>query len=189
MNTEDLFTELFEHLQKGLKIHNQLMIIYDFLNLKGYKKCQEYRFLEESYNYIKIKDFYMNNYNKMILIKDKEIEDIIPSTWYKHIKKDVDISTKRNAIKDMMKIWVDWEEETKSLLAKSYKELYDLNDICASSIILKYLNEVFQELTEAKEWQINLESHGYDLSVIITEQESLYKKYKKKIKKIYEDDE
>ena len=125
----------------------------------------------------------------MPIIKEEKFESFIPSTWYKHIKEDVDINTKRSAIKDMMKIWVDWEQKTKELLSKSYKEMYELGEIYPASQILKFLQEVSKELIEAKEQQINLESHGYDLSVIITEQESLYKKYKKQIKQIYEDDE
>jgi len=34
---------------------------------------------------------------------------------------EVDTNTKRSAVKDSMKKWVDWEKETKVLLEASYK--------------------------------------------------------------------
>jgi hypothetical protein len=82
----------------------------------------------------------------------------------------------------MVKKWVEWEQETKQLLSNSYKEFYDNGEIYASTEILRLLNEVSKELFQAQELQINLESHGYDLSVIIPEQEQIYKKYHKKLK-------
>lgn len=189
MTTEEIFNELLLHMTYGVKLHDQFATIYDFLNLKGYKKCHEYHCFEEHYNCRKLKNFYMKNYNKILLEEDNKFDSIIPQSWHKYTKSEVDSSTKRSSIKDMMKKWVDWEQETKILLSKSYKELYDLGEICAASMIQYFLNDVFEELAAAQEQHIDLESHGYDLSVIIPEQELLYKKFRKKLKQIYEDDE
>lgn len=189
MNIEEIFLHLVTHMASGVKLHEQFVTIYSFLNLKGYKKCHQYHCYEEYYNYIKLKEFYTCNYNKILSMVENKIDDIIPQSWYKHIKSDVDASTKRSAIKDMVKKWVEWEQETKQLLSNSYKELYNNDEIYASTEILRLLNEVSKELFQAQELQINLESHGYDLSVIIPEQEQIYKKYHKKLKQIYEDDE
>ena len=189
MSVEEIFSELCAHMQKGVRLHDQFTTIYDFLNLKGYKKCHEYRCFEEHYGYRKLKNFYINNYQKIVIEKENKFEDIVPQNWYKHVKSDVDAGTKRSAIKDMMKLWIDWEQDTKNLLTKSYKELYELGEIYAALEISQYLNDVSMELIAAQQWQIDLESHGYDLTVIIPEQEALYKKYKKKMKQIYEDDE
>ena len=115
------------------------------------------------------------------MIQEEEIEkvEIIPSNWFKHSKNEVDANTKRSAVKDFMKIWVDWETETKSVFQKFYKELYDMGEICAALTIKKFLEDVDKELNRAQMKYINLETIGYDINSIVKEQKDLYKKYKK----------
>lgn len=189
MNIEEIFLAISSHLAKGLKIHNMLANAFGFLNLDGYKKCQEYHLLEELCNYRKLNNFYLDNYDKLIIEKTLEDVDIIPANWYKHLKEEVDANTKRAAIKDLMKKWVDWEKETKVFLEQQYKLLYDMNDLLGAVYILKMIREVSDELKNARKKQIDLDSIGYDISLIIDEQECLYKKYQKRIKNIYEDDD
>lgn len=93
----------------------------------------------------------MKNYNKILLEKDNKIDSVIPQSWHKYSKSEVDPSAKRSAIKDMTKKWVDWEQKTKDLLSKSYKELYELGEICAASMVQYFLNDVFEELAAAQE--------------------------------------
>lgn len=188
MAVEEIFSIISTHMAKGLKIHNQLATAFSFLNLCGYKKCHEYHFFEESYNYRCLNNFYLDNYNKIIIENVVEEVNIIPNNWYKHLKEEVDANTKRAAIKDLTKVWVEWEKETKTLLETKYKELYELNEICGALEIAKYIKDVSQELNIAQQAQINLDSIGYDISLIVDRQDILYKKYQKKMKKIYGDD-
>jgi len=189
MTVEEIFSLLAAHMEKGIRMHNHLVTAFGFLNLCGYQKCQEYHFFEEGYNYRKFLNFYLDNYNKMIIKSPIEEINVIPSNWYKHLKKEVDTSTKRTAIRDLMEIWVDWETETKKLLENEYKELYDLGEINGAIKIMELIQDVSKELEIAHKKQINLETIGYDISLIVDEQEKLYKKYQSKIKNIYEDDE
>lgn len=189
MIIDDIFSQIASHMAKGVSIHNQLACAYGFLNLCGYRTCQEYHYFEESYNYRNLKNFYIDNYGKIIVEENFEVPNIIPSNWFKHVKGDVDANTKRAAIKDLMKIWVDWEKETKTLLENYYKQLYEQGEIYAAIKISHLLCDVSKELKHASEKQINLDSEGYDISMIIDEQEPLKKKYREKIKNIYRDDE
>ena len=189
MTADEIFSLIASHMAKGLLIHNQLACAFNFLNLCGYKKCHEYHYFEEAYHYRCLKDFYVDNYGKLIVEKQEEAPEIIPSNWFKHVKGDVDANTKRAAIKDLMKIWVDWEKETKKLLENCYKQLYEQDEICAALKIAKCLQDVSKELSYAEEKQIDLDSSGYDMSIIIDKQNSLKKKYQEKIKHIYKDDE
>jgi len=188
MTLDEIFATIATHMAKGLKVHNEIATAFCFLNLCGYQKCHEYHFFEESYNYRCLHNFYLDNYNK--LIKENEIEEvnIIPANWYKHLKADVDANTKRAAIKDLAKAWVEWEKETKQLLEKLYKEAYDLGEVCAALKIGSLIQEVSQELQIAHSKQINLDSIGYDISLIIDEQAAIYQKYLNKMKHIYEGD-
>ena len=101
MTVEEIFSTLAEHMQEGLLVHQQLADIYSFLNLCGYKKCHEYHYYEESRNYRCLCNFYMEQYYKLIPPKEPKTKrkELIPSSWYKYEKIDVDANTKRTAVK------------------------------------------------------------------------------------------
>lgn len=188
MTIEEVFARLSSHMIKGLMIHDQFSKAYGFLNLCGYQKSHEYHYYEESWNYHCLEDYYLEHYNKMIPEEKVENPAIIPVAWYKYEKKNVDVNTKRGAIKTMMEKWIAWEEETKKLLESSYKELYDMGEVCAALKISYFLKKVSEELKRAQEKIINLESTGYDIALIIGEQKELYHKYKCKMTRIFEED-
>ena len=170
-------------MDKGIKIHNEISNAFGFLNLYGYQKCHEYHYYEESQNYRDLQNYYMTQYHKLIPISNTENPDIIPSNWFKHLQFDVDTSTKRNGVKKLTEEWIKWEKETKQELAIYYKELYDLNEICAASKILQFLEDVDKELKVAQSKYISLEAIGYDIVSMVEEQDALLDKYTKKIKK------
>lgn len=184
MTVEEIFTELASHMKKGLSLHDQLTHLYGFLNLKGYQKQQEYQYLSQSKLYIDLKQYYLNQYQKMIVEKNIEPFNIIPQSWYKYEKINVDVGTKRNTVKDLFKQWLQWEEDTRVLLKDYYKQLCELKEFLSCEKILALLNEVNEEISKLREQQINLESSGYDIIFILEIQQQLYKKYKHKIKKL-----
>ena len=170
-------------------IHDQLASGYGFLNLCGYQKCHEYHYFKESFSYRCLQNFYINTYHKLIPETSIENPHIIPESWYRHVKQDVDTSTKRSAIRDMMKAWVDWEEETTKILEVYYKDLYDQGEICAALKIADFLKDTSHELQYAQEKYLNLETSGYNIDSIIAEQKPLCKKYWEKMECIYEEDD
>ncbi len=189
MTIEEIFTELVSHMKKGLSLHDELTHLYGFLNLKGYQKQQEYQYLSQSKSYIQLKQFYLNYYRKMIIEKEIQLYNLIPQNWYKYKKENVDISTKRTAIRDLFNKWLQWEENTQLLLNNCYKQLYDLKQFTSCDKILSLLNDVNEELTESRNQYINLESSGYDIVFILESQQQLYKNYIHKIKKLYRGDD
>ena len=189
MTIEEIFSNILTHMAKGLLIHNQMASLYGFLNLCGYQKCQEYHYYEESRNDRNLQNFFLTHYNKMIHENTVEQPEVIPNNWYKFTKMEVDANNKRSAVKDIMKKWVEWEKETKTLLELSYKQLYELGEIDCAIKIASLIKDVSKELAGAQEMYINLESMGYDIVYIIDWQPDLYKQYCKKIKGIYEGDE
>ena len=158
MAVEEIFSIISTHMAKGLRIHNELANAFGFLNLCGYRKCHEYHFFEESYNYRCLNDFYLDTYNKILIENSIEEVNVIPINWRKHFKEDVDANTKRAAIKDLTKIWVEWEKETKTLLQTKYKELYELGEICGALEVAKLIEDVSKELVIAHKAQIDLDS-------------------------------
>lgn len=185
MTVNEIFTTLASHMENGIKMHDDFVKAFNFLGLKGYKKCHHYHFLEETQNYYYLCHYYMDHYHQMLENQQSTDVKVIPQSWYKYTQFEVDTGTKRNAIRDIMKQWVDWERSTKELLQTLYKELDELNEFAAAKKIEYFLCDVDEELKGAeKEW-LMLETIGYDIISITERQDSLYNKYKKKIKKIY----
>ena len=172
MTIEEIFSNLVAHMQKGLQLHNQWAVLFNFLNLYGYSIWHEEHYYEENKQYRDIQTFYLNTYHKLILPQPVESVDIIPQTWYKYSKENVDINTRRNAIKELFKQWIDWETEAYNLYAKAYKDLYDLNACYAILKIAELIKEVSEELQIAKQKQINLDSCGYDMPYILDDQKN-----------------
>ena len=187
MTIEEIFSKLAAHMIKGLMIHDQVGNAYGFLKLCGYQKCHEYHYYHESNNYKSLQNYYLSNYHKLIPEESIENPNIIPANWYKYSSTDVDPNTKRNAVKEMMKKWVDWEQSTKKDLELYYKELYDMGEVCAALMIADLLKDVDGELKCAQDKYINLETIGYDINTIVKEQEILCKKYWKKLTNLYQE--
>ena len=189
MTLEEIFAKISTHMAKGLLIHSQMASLYGFLNLRGYQRCQEYHYYEETKNYRCLQNFFLMYCNKLIQEEVVEQPNIIPSNWYKYPKMEVDINNKRSAVKKLIKKWVEWEKETKVLLELNYKQLYELGEINCALKIGSLIEDVSKELADAQEQQINLESIGYDIVYMTDWQTDLYKQYCKKIKEIHKGDE
>lgn len=184
MTVEEIFTRLSAHMEKGITIHQEISNMYNFLNLCGYGKCHEYHYYDEIISYRCLQNYYFKHYNKLILKEENKQLSLIPNTWYKYTSMEVDNGTKRSSVQDLMKEWIKWETETKQLLQESYKELYELGEICSAIKIAKFLEDVDEELNTAKKKQMMLDSVSYDISFIMKEQKEYYEKYKKKISKL-----
>ena len=185
MAVEEIFSKLSTHMARGIKMHNHMALLFGFLNLNGYQKQQEYHYYEEIHNYKQLQNFFLSYYKK-IIIEDLIVDiKVIPQNWYKYNKNNVDSSSRYSAIKDIMKTWIKWQQDTKELLEASYKQLQQLGQIHAMLKISQFIKQVCEQLRQAEQKQINFEIISYDMVSIIEEQQHFYKKYSKKIKQIF----
>lgn len=185
MTVEEVFTKISTHMLNGIMIHEQLANYYDFLGLCGYKKCHEYHFYSESISYRKICSYYISTYNKLISEQIPNTASIIPQSWYRHNRFDVDSNTKRNAIQSGLNKWVGWERETKTLYQSMYKELIDIGEVDAANMVSKLVDDVSSELKSAEQYLLNKELVGYNMSDILDEQDCEVDEYEKKISKLF----
>ena len=182
MTVDEIFSKLSGHMIKGLMIHDQMSDYYDFLSLRGYKRCHEYHYKKEMCGYRKLHRYFINHYGK--LIEEERIEDpeAIPSSWYRYTRKEVDANTKRSAVRAGIDKWVSWEKETKDLYQMAYRELMAINEEAAALLIEEFIRDVDCELKYAERKSLDLESVDYNLAYIIGEQTRLHDKYKRKMK-------
>ena len=187
MTCEEIFTELAEHQIKGMMVHEQLANYYDFLGLYGYRDCHEYHFIKESCAYRKLCRYYINHYNKLIPETEFSSPEVIPESWYRFERKDVDTSTKKNAVKQGLEKWVNWETETKKLYQRLYKEMIDNGSIASAKFLCEYIEDVDCELKKATQYWLSKESANYDMVMIVSEQHDKKRKYKDKLHSIGEE--
>lgn len=182
MTIDDIFGKLAQHMIKGLMIHSQLDDYYAFLGLKGYAKCHEYHYYEESKAYKDMCNYYARHYNKIIQDRRVTTPEIIPENWYGHVSSDVSSETIQASTKKGFQVWIDWEQETKDLYENMYKELMNIGEVGAAAALCDMIKDVSDELAEAKARHLENTMAGYSISAIMGKQDHVYEKCKKKIK-------
>lgn len=179
---DDVFIELGSHMVEGLMIHEQLMSCYLFLGLEGYAKCHEYRYLDESKAYIRLQRYYSDHHRGILNPGKIDPPDIIPESWINNKKENMDLETRRKAVKAAYEEWIRWETSTKELYNRAYHELLDIGETASALFVGKYVKDVDAELADAMNDKLHKEAIAYDMVSIVEEQESLRKFYKKKIR-------
>ncbi|MCH5211009.1 MAG: hypothetical protein J1F01_08620 [Oscillospiraceae bacterium] len=184
MTVEEIFSQLAQHMIKGVMFHEQLANYYDFLGLNGYKRCHEYHYLSETCDYRGLCRYYINHHNKLIPIGSVEDPNVIPENWYKYTRQDIESATKVTAVKNGMQLWVDWEKETKKLYEKMYQELMNIGEVASALKVKELVCDVDRELKKAERYQLNKQATNYDMVDIMSEQHRMHEEYKEKQEKI-----
>ena len=183
MTVDDIYSKIATHMIQGMMFHEQLANYFDFLGLKGYKKCHEYHFFEESKAYRSVCRYFINHHNKLIKTAPVDDPHTIPDSWYKYSRHSVDVNTRKNAVENAIEIWVKWETDTKILYEQSYDELLDIKEAASAFKIKELIEDVDRELEHAECKYIKLKAIDFDMSVIVPEQNILYKEYCRKLKR------
>ena len=184
MATTEVLGQVASRMLKGIMIHSQLADYYGFLGLKGYQRCHTYRYFDESKSYRNISDYCLSHCNKIITEPSFDNPKIIPADWGQYYRQQVTPEIRKNSIKIGFDKWVDWEVETKKTYEQYYMSLLNSNEIATAIEIQKLIEDVTYELTIAVQDKLELEAIDYDITTIIQEQDSIYKKYNKMLKDV-----
>lgn len=110
--------------------------------------------------------------------------NVIPNNWYGHTRYDVDGNTKRNAVRDGFKKWIDYEKDTKQFLSSMAQRLEQSNDRESARKLDFLIDHVEKEIETAEEKLMALENSGYDMNYILQQQEPMKAKYAEKIREL-----
>lgn len=187
MSIEEICAAIAQKLLQGSMVHQQLINYYNFLALQGYQECHSYHYYEQSCAYLEFVKYYINHYNRLVprhSLEGLTSPNVLPDNWYNYERNDMDVNTKRNAVKNGLQKWISWEKEVKRFLQEMYVELINNNEVALAFKIKQYIESVDQELEKAELKYLQIKSSDYDMSLIVSEQEDLKKKYRdKKYKK------
>ena len=179
MAYSEIFSDLSAHFIKGMMVHDSLATYYDFLSLRGFKRYHEFQFKHDSCAYRKLNRYYVNHYNRMITEKSVSDPNIIPESWYRYTREDVDAETKKTAVRNAMNEWIKWETTTLSKLQQAHLDLYDDGEVASAKLIGKFIKDVERELKCAKRMYLDLSAVDFDLCYILDKQKYIHDKYKK----------
>lgn len=182
MELLEIYTELANHMLKGVMMHEELANYYDFLSLKGYKKCHEYHFWEEMGEYRKLCSYVINHHNMLIPEVTPNDPEVMPKNWYYHTQQEVDSSTRKTGVRTGLTRWVDWETETKHLYERAYKQFMEIDAVADACRMKCLIKNVDRELKKAQHYKLVKDTLGYNLEQIMAEQHGKKEKYKEKIK-------
>ena len=178
MTNAEIFGKISAHMVEGMMFHEKMADYYDFLGLDGYRCCHKWHYLMETINRSALHQFYISHYN--MLLKDEIVDsdvELIPVSWWKVTRLDVDPATKKNGVKTGVSEWKSWEEHTKKLYSELHKELVNSGDMLAASFLMDIIKDVDKEIRSAEKKMMQLNSVAYDMVYIYDEQRRVLKKY------------
>ena len=127
-----------------------------------------------------------NNMTSMANSGKNYANNVIPTNWYNYTRYDVDQGTKRNAVKDGFKKWIEYEKETRQYLSQMAQRLEQMNEREAARKLDHLIEHVEKEIATAEDKMMNLESTGYDMGYILQQQDELKRYYADKIRTMNE---
>ena len=93
-------------------------------------------------------------------------------------REEVDVETKKTAVKNGIAEWIKWETTTLSKLQKAHLELYDDGEVSSAMLIGEFIKDVQKELKCAKRMYLDLSAVEFDLGYILDKQKKIHDKYK-----------
>lgn len=170
MTVEEVFSKLVAHMREGVNFHRDMTDAYDFLGLERLRKCHNHHMKEEMNGCRKLVHYYLRHYHRLLQVQQEQ-QEVIPAQWYKYSSQDVDVNTRRNALKDLMKKWIDWEKETKKIYQEMWNELTNIGEIAAANYVNKFVDDVSEELSAAQQELLEYEITNYDMVFVVGEKE------------------
>lgn len=158
-----IMKEVYDHMMNGVLFHADMVDMFDFLHLKGFRKWQECILEEELEHVTEIQHHFIKRHHMMLSPYKQHFESgLIPATWYNHSAMEITKEDIMREVKKSMHEYLNWERKTQTFLEEKTKELIDL-DAFAEYMDLRELEEdVAGEIHYLETFIIELESVGYD---------------------------
>ena len=185
MTVEEIFMQIANHMIEGLMFHSQMSEYYEFLGLPGYSECHKYHYFCESWSFQDLCLYFIDEYNKLLPVGRADDPQVIPNSWYKYTRQDVDTNTKRNSVKTGLEKWVTWEKDTKKLYEQMYGLLLEMQEMAAAHKIKHLIKDVDEELKKAEQYHLNKKAIDYDIVAIIEEQNKKKDKYNNEMRSLF----
>jgi hypothetical protein len=184
MTDIEIFTEISKRQIQALMFHNEMADYFDFLGLNGFKRMHEYQYFKESAEMRGTHRYILNHLNKLVSGGTIASIKVIPESWYNYKRSDVDVATRKTAVKDALQKYYEWEQQTLNLYENYFVEMSKLGKIAYSNKIMDLICDVDKELKCVCRMWLKYKATDFDMTLIEQDQDELHKKYKNKTKEI-----
>lgn len=176
MQIEDIYGMILKRQIEGIMFHDEMAQYYAFIGLNGYKHFHKEQAKGEMNGYRRMWCFYIDQYGRLPAGQQAKDPEAIPALWRSFNSNEVTASMKKDAVKEGIEKYIEWETETIRVYEQAYTELWDMGDYVGCEKLKQNLLETDCELSAAKHRQLLLNAVDYDMPFIIREQEKLYDK-------------
>ena len=180
----EVFNAISQRIIRNVMLHEEMADYFDFLNLHGFKRQQEYHFFDESADLRGIHRYAINHCNRLITDTDIPSVKAIPQGWYNYTRLQVDAGTRKQAVHDAFEKWYSWEKETKEFYEKQFKILTDNGKIANANKVNELICKVDEELKYLTREMLEYKAVDYDMDYIMFKQNEIHECYKEKQKEI-----
>lgn len=154
----EIYKEILMRQAIAVDFHEQMANLFDFLNLRKWKRWHEYQALSEFSEKRGVSRYYENRHRRIAprvyavdsnyIPKDIELKDRFAVT-------DAD---RKKATREAFVAWCSWEEATKDFLQKQFARLGRLEKTADQNKINELIKAVDQELKELEREYISVMS-------------------------------
>lgn len=182
MSSIDIMQKVIKRKLKGVMFHDDLQNSFDFLDMHGFKREQEYRTLSEMAEFKSLCRYVINHYDKM---PDKKVDRVeVNPLNLKFIEKRKDVSPeqKKQMLKMLFEMWCEWEEETIEILECYVTALAKMEHNVDSIKVKSLLEDVTMEYKYIERRLIEYNNVGWELHHIYSIQHDIHEHFKEKLK-------
>lgn len=178
----EVFNEISTRMTRSIMFYSEMADLFDFLSLHGLKRVMETLHIETICERRGLHRYALNHLNRLIKENDIIREDYIDSSWYSHVRADVDTGTRKKYLAEAVEKWVMWESETKKYYEARFKVLTDNAKIAEADKINELIECVDKKLKCATRLMLDYKAVSYDANYVMYDQKELHEKYEKRLK-------
>lgn len=185
---QDMYSKVITMQAKNIMNHSNLVCVFSFLNLRGYKAWQEHQLYEEMEENLSLKKYMINHQHRLFKEENTFTNELVPSEVYRVDRMNVSRNDKQCLVRCLFEKWKEWEEETKEVYAACVEWCVD-SQLADSEKFKDLMRGVDKELKEIETHIIKLKDLDYNLLEIIMLQDEIHDKYALKGKGEKEEEE
>lgn len=176
-SAKEVYSAICSRQVVALMFHDEMADFFDFLGLYGFKQMHECQYCKESDERRHLKNFYMQQHNRILMQDDVEPVEVIPSDWNKYTRMDVTVPVRKQAVQRAVEQYRAWEVETKALYERCAYYLLEWHMISDFNKINGLIEDVSCELKCLEKLCLQLKAMDYDPGYIESIQEHYHHKY------------
>lgn len=178
----EVFNEISNRMVKSMMFYSEMADAFDFLSLHGLKRVMETMHIETACARRGLHRYALNHLNKLIDEGNITVEHYIDSSWFGHVRADVDPTTRKNYLISAMSKWVAWETETKRYYEERFKKLTDNSKIAEADKINELILCIDKELKYSTRKMLDYKGVNYDAYYVMYDQKDLHEEYETRLK-------